>query len=363
MDKQVLVTQSSMPNFEKYCEKIKPLWESKWLTNAGIFHNELVEKLKSYMKADNVDLFVNGHLALVVALQALALSGEIITTPFTFVSTTTAIVSNGLTPVFCDIKEDFTIDESKIESLITDKTSAILAVHVYGNVCNIEKIDAIAKKHNLKVIYDAAHAFGECYNGKSIANYGDISMFSFHATKVFNTIEGGCLVFKDKSLTEKIKAIRNFGLVGEDVAFVGTNAKMNEFQAAMGICNLENIETEIEKRRLVSTEYDKNLCDIDGIKINVAQDKYNNYAYYPVCFDESVFGFNRDEVAIKLAEHNIFARKYFYPCTNEMSAYKGKFEGNTPIASKKAKDILCLPMYADLKLEDVARICNIIKKI
>ncbi len=362
MEKQILVTQSSMPDYKEYCEEIKCIWDTKWLTNCGPLHNVFRDNLKEYLGAENIELFTNGHLALVVALQALKLKGEVITTPFTFASTTHAIVQNDLTPVFCDIKEDYTIDENKIEALITEKTCAIMPVHVYGNVCNVKKIQQIADKHGLKVIYDAAHAFGEKYDGKDISNFGDITMFSFHATKVFNTIEGGCLCFKDKNLASKISSLRNFGLVGEDVHYCGTNAKMNEFQSAMGICNLRHLDEEIAKRGKIVEKYDDCLSNVDGIILNSKQDKVCNNAYYPILVDKEEYGMDRDQLIELLKSHNIFARKYFYPATNQFSCYKYLNQcGATPYADIVSNSILCLPMFAELSQEDVNRIGKIIK--
>lgn len=359
--KQINVTRSSMPSYEEYCEAIKPIFESRHLTNMGPLHNEFMEKVGTYLGVDNVSLFTNGHLALCIAIRALGLKGEVITTPFTFASTTHAIVDCGLTPVFCDINPDtYTMDADKIEALITDKTSAIMPVHVYGNVCDVEKIDKIAKKHNLKVIYDAAHVFGVKIGDKGIGTFGDISMFSFHATKVFNTIEGGCLTYKDDSLTEKISSLRNFGITSpESVDYVGSNAKMNEFQSAMGICNLRHIDYELAKRKSAEEAYRARLNGIEGIKLcPIDKNVTKNYAYFPVVFDG--YKYNRDEVAQKLSGNNIFARKYFYPITNEFSCYKGKFRGETPIAKKISENVLTLPMYADLTQEDVNLICDII---
>ena len=245
--KSIQVTQSSMPPLEEYIEEIRDIWESYWLTNMGVKHNQLEESLVRYMNADNVTLFTNGHLALESAIAALELSGEVITTPFTFASTTHAIIRNKLEPVFCDINPiDYTIDVQKIESLITDKTAAILPVHVYGNICDVKKINEIAMKYNLKVIYDAAHAFGVTVDGVGVGNFGDMSIFSFHATKVFNTIEGGAITYKDSNLKRVLNNIKNFGITGPDtVEYFGGNAKMSEFQAAMGLCNLRYIESEI----------------------------------------------------------------------------------------------------------------------
>ena len=352
-----------MPSYEEYCEAIKPIFESKWLTNMGPIHNEFMDKVGSYLGVDNVALFTNGHLALCVAIRALGLTGEVITTPFTFASTTHAIVDCGLTPVFCDVNEDtYTIDADKIEALITDKTSAIMPVHVYGNVCDVEKIDAIAKKHNLKVIYDAAHVFGVKIGDRGIGTYGDISMFSFHATKVFNTIEGGCLTYGDKSLESKISSLRNFGITSpESVDMLGTNAKMNEFQAAMGLCNLKNIDENIGERKEAEKAYRARLENVEGIKLcSVQENVTQNHAYFPVVFDG--YKYNRDEVTQKLSENGIFARKYFYPITNEFSCYKGKYKGETPIAKAISENVLTLPMYAGLTEDEVNMICNIILK-
>lgn len=360
---KINVTCSSMPSYEEYCEAIKPIFESRWLTNMGPIHNEFSEKVSAYMGVDNISLFTNGHLALCCGMKALGLTGEVITTPFTFASTTHAIVDCGLTPVFCDVNpEDYTMDVSKIEDLITDKTSAIMPVHVYGNVCDVEAIDKIAKKYKLKVIYDAAHVFGVKYKGKGIGTFGDMSMFSFHATKVFNTIEGGCLTYVDTSLADKIASLRNFGITSpESVDMVGTNAKMNEFQAVMGLCNLRHIDDELEKRSIAEAQYRKRLEAVAGIKLSPIQEHIvHNYAYFPVVFDKEIFGKNRDEVAELLGKEGIFARKYFYPITNEFSCYRGKYRGETPIAKEISENVLTLPLYADLTIEDVDRICDII---
>lgn len=360
---KINVTRSSMPSFEEYCEELKPIFESRWLTNAGPVHNEFRDKVNAYLKTENTSLFTNGHLALCIALQALGLEGEVITTPFTFASTTHAIVQCGLTPVFCDIvPTSCTIDADKIEELITDKTCAIMPVHVYGNVCDVKKIEAIAKKHNLKVIYDAAHVFGVEIDGKGIGSFGDVSMFSFHATKVFNSIEGGCLTYSDNSLESKIASIRNFGITSVDtVDYIGTNAKMNEFQAAMGICNLRYIDGEIEKRSKAEEQYRKRLESVEGIKLPPIQKNVKrNFAYFPAIFDG--YKYTRDEIAEKLLAEGVFARKYFYPITNEFSCYKSKFKGNTPIAKEISEKVLTLPLFADLSIEQVNTICDIILK-
>lgn len=366
MDK-ILVTRSSMPDFEEYINEIKEVWDSRWLTNNGIKNRQLREELIKYLDVENLETIVNGHMALEIALQVLNLprGGEVITTPFTFVSTTHSIVRSGLVPVFCDINPyDYTIDVDKIEALITDKTCAILPVHVYGNICNIEAIEEIAKKHNLKVIFDAAHTFGEKYNGKGIGNFGDISIFSFHATKVYHSIEGGAICFKDKSLQEKIEEIRDFGIHDEEsIPYIGPNGKMNEFCAAMGICNLRHIDEEIKKRKAIVECYIKELGDIKGIKICKKKENVeSNYAYFPVVFTDE-YKKNRDQIFDELASENIGARKYFYPITNAILAYSKKYDANdTPIALEISKKVLTLPLFADLSLDDVKRICSIIKR-
>lgn len=362
----ILVTRSSMPEMDEYFNEIKSVWDTHWLTNMGPKHKEMQAQLCEYMGVENVDLLTNGHMALELTLQAMNLQGEVITTPFTFASTTHAIVRSGLKPVFCDIDPDtYTIDVEKLESLITDYTCAIMPVHVYGNICNIEEIERIAKKYELKVIYDAAHTFGETYKGQGIGSFGDASCFSFHATKVFNSIEGGCVCYKDKCLGEILYELKNFGIRGpEEVTGVGANAKMNEFCAAMGLCNLRHVDEEIEKRRLVVERYRENLANVDGLKLNVIQkDVKSNYAYFPVVFEEKIFGASRAEVFDRLAENGIGARKYFYPLTNTFSAFHGKYDvSETPVALHISKRVLTLPLYSGLQLEDVDRICNIIIK-
>ncbi|MER2000459.1 MAG: DegT/DnrJ/EryC1/StrS family aminotransferase [Lysinibacillus sp.] len=363
MNSPIQVTRSSMPTFTEYIEEIRDLWESRWLTNQGAKHNQLEVALAEYLNTPNIALFTNGHLALEYMLELFQLNGEVITTPFTFASTTHAIVRKGLTPVFADINSNnFTLQTDHLESLITEKTSAIMPVHVYGNVCDTEEIERIATKYNLKVIYDAAHAFGITVNGENIANFGDASMFSFHATKVFNTIEGGAITFKDASLKNIVDAYKNFGITGpETVEYIGGNAKMNEFQAAMGLCNLRHVDQEIEKRKAVYERYLENLCDIDGIKLPYIQKEVvSNYAYFPVLFDN--LKISRDEIYHELMNHGIYSRKYFYPLTNQLECYRSKFTPNhTPIAQHISEKILTLPLYADLQLEAVDRICSVIK--
>lgn len=364
MDK-IQVTRSSMPEIEEYINEIKELWETRWLTNSGAKHRTLEAQLCDYLEVKNTTLFCNGHLALYTALKALNLKGEVITTPFTFASTTHAIVQAGLTPVFCDIDpNNYTIDVNKIEELITPQTCAILPVHVYGNICDVYKIEEIAKKYNLKVIYDAAHAFGVKLDGKGIGTFGDISMFSFHATKVFNTVEGGAVVYKDDLLKEKLDVFKNFGITSpETVDEVGINAKMNEFSAAMGICNLKHIEEYIAKRKIAYDRYRENLKNVRGIQLLQFNNNISpNYAYFPVVFDKEIFGKDRDEITKLLQEHNIFARKYFYPLTSEFSCYKN-FKADTPIAKKISENVLTLPLYEGLTVEEVDRICDLIKEV
>jgi dTDP-4-amino-4,6-dideoxygalactose transaminase len=361
--KKINVTRSSMPDLEEYIEEIKDLWESHWITNMGEKHKKLELEVSRYLNTSNLTLFTNGHLALEGVIEALNLTGEVITTPFTFASTTHAIVRKGLKPVFCDINDnDYTIDTDQIESLITDKTSAIVPVHVYGSVCNHLAIEKIAKKYNLKVIYDAAHAFGVTINNVDVGNFGDASIFSFHATKVFNTIEGGAVTFKDKSLERTLNNIKNYGITGQEtVEYVGGNAKMNEFQAAMGLCNLRRVDAEIEKRKVVVERYKDNLEKIDGIKLVQSKEEVkSNYSYFPVVFNDN---YTRGQVFEALRQKNIFARKYFYPLTNKIECYIERFDpGHTPVANYISERVLTLPLYADLDLEDVDEICEIIKE-
>lgn len=356
------VTRSSMPSYEEYCNEIKCLWDSHWLTNMGEKHQKLQELLRKYLEVDYVELMVNGHMSLELTLQAMNIQGEVITTPFTFASTTHAIVRNGLQPVFCDINSDnYTIDVKKIENLITDKTTAIMPVHVYGNVCDVDEIDRIAKKYGLKVIYDAAHAFGIKYKNRGVATYGDASCFSFHATKVFNTIEGGAVCFSDFELGKKLYQLRDFGIRTQEIVDgIGANAKMNEFSAAMGLCNLRHINDEIDKRKKVAEEYRKNLSGIEGIKLNpVQKNVQSNYSYFPVVFDEKLFGATRNEVFLHLQNRGINTRKYFYPLTNTFDCFHGQYDpAETPVALHISKRVLTLPLYADLALEQVDNICE-----
>lgn len=363
---KLFTTRPTLPPVEEYMEQIKRIWDSKWLTNMGRIHNEFEKELEKYLGIDKISLFVNGHLALEMVIQAMELTGEVITTPYTFISTTHAIVRNGLQPVFCDIEENsYTIDTDKLESLITDRTSAIIPVHVYGNVCNVEEIERIAKKYNLKVIYDAAHAFGVKYKGKSIAEYGDASMFSFHATKVFHSIEGGAVAYREEEIGRRLYNLKNFGIQSEEmVEEIGANAKMNEFQAAMGVCNLRYIDEAIKQRRDIVTYYYKCLKECKGVRLNVEQaDAERNYAYMPLLIIPEEYKTDRNQLYNIFRENDIYARKYFYPLVTDAECYRELYgSSDVPTAKRVAENILTLPLYTDMTYEDVDRVCDIIWK-
>lgn len=352
-----------MPALEEYVQEISSLWESHWLTNRGTKHRELELELKRYLDAEEISLFTNGHSALECVLEAMELEGEVITTPFTFVSTTNAIVRKGLTPVFADVRgSDYTLDPAKVEELITPRTCAIVPVHVYGNICDVAALEEIAKRHNLKLIYDAAHAFGIRVDGRSAVTFGDASMLSFHATKVFNTIEGGAIVCHDEMLAHSLEEWKNFGIESpESVVRIGGNAKMNEFCAAMGLCNLRHVDDEIAKRKVVAEKYFELLDGVPGIKLSIPADNVrSNYAYLPVVFTEA-FGATRDEVYEALLQEGIHARKYFYPLISDCASYCSRYDSvKTPIAKRLSESVLTLPMYADLSLDDVEQICDMV---
>ena len=366
MSVRILVTRSSMPPMAEYMEEIAPLWESRWLTNMGEKHKELEEGLKSYLGIENVALFCNGHLALECALEAMGLpkGSEVVTTPFTFASTVHAIARVGLVPVFADVRsDDYTIDPESIEHLITPRTSAIVPVHVYGNLCDVDEIKRIADTHGLKVVYDAAHAFGVRRGGDSVASFGDASMFSFHATKVFNTVEGGAVCFRDSSLYPLLNQWKNFGITGpEGVEYVGGNAKMNEFCAAMGVCNLRHVDAEIAKRAAVEGWYRERLSDAPGVRLVDPQEGVTpNHAYMPVVIDEAAFGATRDDVFTALDAAGMGARKYFYPLASDYACYRAVYSSaSTPVAKWVSDRVLTLPMYADLSIGDVDRICDVV---
>lgn len=365
---KIFVTRSSMPPYEEYIEAIKPLWDSHWLTNMGVYHQQLEKELAEYLDVPQISLTVNGHMALELAIQSFDFpeGSEIITTPFTFISTTHAIVRNRLNPVFCDIKEsDGTIDESKIESLITEKTVAILPVHVYGNICNVEEIQRIADKYNLKVIYDAAHAFGEKYKGVGVGNFGDVSVFSFHATKVYNTIEGGAVVCKSQEKYERLRDLKNFGIRNEElVASVGANAKMNEFCAIMGLLNLKYVERTITDRKERFEFYMEKLSDNEGIMF-FCKNAYvqANYAYFPILISEKART-NRDGVYDALKKNGYHARKYFYPITADQACFKNKYKNTElSIARRVANQILLLPFYDTLEVKTMKEITEMLSGI
>lgn len=354
---RVNVTRSSMPPMEEYFAEVAPLWESRWLTNAGEKHRELEAALRERLGVGDVCLFANGHNALECAIEALGLGSdgrdEVVTTPFTFASTTHAIVRKGLKPVFADVRSsDLTLDPDLVERAITPRTCAVLPVHVYGNLCDVDAIRKVADRHGLKVVYDAAHAFG------------DASMLSFHATKVFNTVEGGAVCFGDPALRGALERWRSFGIAGPEGAEVpGGNAKMDEFRAAMGLCNLRHLDGEIAKRRAVAERYWTNLEGVPGAAaLRPGEGVRPNYAYMPVLFDPEAFGSTRDDVLEALAAEGFGARRYFHPLVSDYACYRDIYSSeDTPVAKRAAERVLCLPMYADLALEDVDAICRVVR--
>lgn len=366
MQHNIPVTHSALPELKEYVAEIEGLWESHRLTNMGVKHKLLQKKLCEYLSVSHIELLTNGHMALELAMQAMKLQegGEVITTPFTFSSTIHAIVRNRLKPVFCDInREDYTINTAKIEDLVNEKTCAIVPVHVYGNVCNLEEIEKISQKYKLKVIYDAAHAFGVKYKGKGIGEFGDASCFSFHATKVYHTIEGGAVCYRNEKFGKQIYNLKNFGIQGpEEVECVGANAKMDEFRASMGLCNLRHIDEQIRKRKELVERYYEYLGNVPGIQVNIKQkDVKSNYGYFPVLFDKEKFGYDRDEIFERLKEYGIYTRKYFYPIASEYACYKKEYDSlMTPIAREVSQKVLVLPLYTDLSLDDVEQICELI---
>ena len=361
-DPIIQVTRSGMPPMEEYVREIASLWDSCWLTNMGEKHERLEAALAAYLGVPRVTLFTNGHLALEASIRALGLTGEVITTPFTFASTTHAIVRCGLTPVFCDVEPGTcTLDPEKLEALITPRTSAILPVHVYGSLCRAEAIQAVADRHGLKVLYDAAHAFGVQKDGVGAGCFGDASMFSFHATKVFHTIEGGAVAYRDEGLQMLLHYQRDFGIAGpENVADVGGNGKMNEFQAAMGLCNLRHVDGEIQARGRAAERYRARLTGVPGLRLIAPQTGVTqNYAYFPVFFDG--YRKSRDEMAELLKENGVVPRKYFYPITSAFPCYADRFDPTkTPVALRLSEQVLTLPMYGALSEADVDRICDVI---
>ena len=367
-NKPIYVTLSFIPPLEEFNEYLKQIWESKWLTNNGPFHQQLEHAMCDYLGVKYISLFSNGTLALITALQALKITGEVITTPYSFVATTHALWWNNIKPVFVDIEpRRFTLDPEKIEAAITPKTTAILPVHVYGLPCYIEEIEEIARRRGLRVIYDAAHTFGAKYKGQSIVSFGDLAILSFHATKVFNTFEGGAIVCHSAEMKHHIDNLKNFGFRGETVIEEpGINAKMNEVQAAMGLLQLKYIDQNIEKRKQVADLYRKELAHIEGIRfLSDLPEVKHNYAYFPILVDETKYGKSRDELYEELKKHNIFGRRYFYPLISQFPTYRGlesAQQGKMPVAEKTASEVICLPIYPELPTEDVLRICSIIAK-
>ena len=361
--KKINVTKALLPELKDYVKELEDIWDSHQLTSKGSKHNTLLEAIKERLEVSKASLFVNGHLALEAILEAYELNGEIITTAFTFPSTTHAIVRRGCTPVFADIKaDDFTLDPKSIETKITDKTVAILPVHILGNVCDVEAIETIAKKHNLKVIYDAAHVFGTKLNDVGVGNFGNASMFSMNATKVFNTIEGGLLTYKDKDLTQKLDLIKYYGMESsEDITYIGSNLKMNEFQAAMGICNLPLLKQEIIQRKQIAHKYVEELSRIDGIIVPVYKSNIEyNYSYFPILINHPTI--SRDEVYESLKDKGINAKKYFYPLVTDYACYKGKYDHNLPISRLISEHVLCLPLYGQMSQEEVTFVMSAINQ-
>ncbi len=369
MDKDIItVTSPLLPDLDEFTKSLKQIWDSKWITNNGDFHKQLESALAEYLRVPYVSLFTNGTLPLLTALQALRITGEVITTPYSFVATTHSIWWNGCKPVFVDIDPSTgNIDPDKIEAAITPRTTAIMPVHVYGKPCDTARIQEIADTYGLKVIYDAAHAFGVEVNGKGLLNEGDLSTLSFHATKVFNTIEGGAMIMHDEKMKRRIDDLKNFGIHDEvTVVGPGINSKMDELRSAYGLLNLKQVDKAIEARRKVAMKYRQELKDIEGITFfDDMPGVKHNYSYFPIFVDKSKYGMSRDELYFKMKENNIWGRRYFYPLISEFSTYKGLESANPenlPNAHKKANTVLCLPMHHALTDCDIERIINILKK-
>jgi len=364
-EKPIYVTRPYLPKLELFCEGLKEIWDSQWLTNNGPVLRRFTRQLSNYFETDNVCLFNNGTLALQIGLQGMGISGEVITTPFTFVATTHALFWNKIRPVFVDIEPDYyTLDPDKVEAAITPWTTAILAVHVFGHPCKLNALADIARRHNLKLIYDAAHAFGVRVGNKSIAHFGDMSMFSFHATKSYHSIEGGMLTFQDSGLKKTFDYLKNFGFENEvEVVMPGTNAKMNEMQALMGSMLLQHIDKVTGKSQKITALYREKLRDVRGIRLppELPKDVRYNYVYMPIEVNEQKFGMSRDTLYEKLMKYNIYSRRYFYPLICDFSCYRSvAVKDPLVVARRVSSRILTLPTYYDLQLEDVERICQII---
>ncbi len=369
MNKKITVTSPLLPDLQEFIPYLEDIWDRKWVTNNGFYHKELEKKLAEYLGVEFISLFTNGTLPLITALQALDIHGEVITTPYSFVATTHSLLWNGIKPVFVDIDpKTCNLDPGKIEAAINEKTTAIMPVHCYGIPCDVEKIQAIAEKHNLKVIYDAAHTFGVKINGKSILEYGDMSTLSFHATKVYNTLEGGALVVRSAEMKQKIDFLKNFGFAGETTVLApGINSKMDEVRAAFGLLNLKQVDQAIEVRKVISDMYREGLKDVSGVRLLAEpQGVRNNYSYFPIFIEEKEYGISRDALYFKLQEENIYGRRYFYPLISQFMMYKDLESArpeNIPVATRIAEQVLCLPIYYGLENQDVERIIELIKKI
>jgi len=367
IEDKILVNKPTLPALDEFIPLLEEIWESKNLTNIGIFHQQLEEELSSFLGIDYISLFANGTLALIAALQVSRISGEVITTPYSFVATTHALKWNGITPVFCDIDPNTcNLDPNKIEKHITPNTTAIVPVHIYGNPCDTKKIEEIADIYGLKVIYDAAHAFGVKLNNQSILNFGDLSVLSFHATKIFNTFEGGAIICHDEKTKKRIDYLKNFGFASETTVIApGINAKMNEMQAAIGLLQLKDVEANIQKRKNIAEFYRNYFMDLNGIScISEMENVQHNYGYFPIFVDKDKFGISRDELYYKLQENNIFARRYFYPLISQFQPYKGLESSNPdnlPVATRITEQVISLPIYADLGIKDIQKIINVIK--
>lgn len=366
-DKSIFITQPAMPPLEEFTGMLKQIWDNKILTNGGPFHVRFEQEIADYLGVKYISLFSNGTLALITALQALKVSGEVITTPFSFVATTHAIWWNGIRPVFADIEpERCNMDPERIEAAITPQTTAIMPVHVYGNPCDVDKIQQVADAYGLKVIYDACHAFGVQLDGRSIMNFGDLSVLSFHATKVFNTFEGGAIVCHDEITKKRIDFLKNFGYDGElRVVAPGINAKMNELQAAFGLLQLKYVDQAIARRKTISNLYKESLAGMSGLSFpGEMKGVQYNYPYFPVYIDEEKFGTSRDALNEFLKEHQVYGRRYFYPLISQFPTYKGlpsAAPANLPVAERRARQIYCLPLYPNLELSDVERICTLVR--
>lgn len=366
--KTITVTSPLLPDLKEFEKMLEDIWQRKWLTNNGFYHKELEKALAEYLDVPYLSLFTNGTLPLITALQAMRITGEVITTPYSFVATTHSIWWNNLKPVFVDVEEETgNIDPEKIEAAITPQTTAIMPVHVYGTPCNTKRIQEIADIYGLKVIYDAAHAFGVNVNGKSILENGDMSTLSFHATKVYNTVEGGALICRDEATKKRIDYLKNFGFAGETtVVAPGINSKMDELRAAYGLLNLQQVDQAIAKRKHVAELYRAVLKDIPGIRfLNDIEGVRHNYSYFPIFITENEYGMSRDSIYEKLKDNNILGRRYFYPLISNFPVYRGLESAspeNLPIATKLADQVLCLPIYADLSDTDIERILKVVCK-